>query len=151
MKTPDSNVLLYAVNSDSPQHAVAADWLERGFDEPGGIAFAWIALLGFIRIATRPGIFPNALHIEDALGVVDDWLHHPHARVLNPTDRHAALLARLLTGAGQGGSLTTDAHLAALAIEHGATLGSFDRDFERFAGLRVDHLPARAVHEPCAS
>lgn len=147
MKTPDVNLLLYAVNADSPRQAEAADWLERAFSEPAGIGFAWVALLGFIRLATRPGIFAQPLPLDDALGVVDDWLHHPHARVLNPTDRHGALLARLLIGAGSAGNLTTDAHLAAIAIEHGAMLGTYDRDFERFPGLRLECLPAHVVHD----
>lgn len=148
MKTPDVNVLLYAVNNDSPQQPLARDWLETAFAEPAGIGFAWVALLGFVRLATRPGIFPKPLGVEDALSLVDDWLNHPHSRVLNPTDRHAALLATLLIGAGHAGNLTTDAHLAAIAIEHGAVLGTFDRDFERFAGLRTELMSARAVHEP---
>lgn len=147
MKTPDVNVLLYAVNGDSAHHPLARDWLEAAFTEPGGIGFSWVALLGFIRLATKRGIFPNPLSVEEALGLVDDWLNHPHARVLNPTDRHGALLARLLIGIGQGGNLTTDAHLAAIAIEHGATLGTFDHDFERFPGLRLELMPTQAVHE----
>lgn len=147
MKTPDVNVLLYAVNSDSPQHPTARDWLEGAFAETPGIGFSWVALLGFVRLSTMSGIFPNPLHVQEALGLVDDWLNHPYARVLNPTDRHSALLARLLIGVGQGANLTTDAHLAATAIEHGATLGTFDRDFERFAGLRLELMPARAVHQ----
>ncbi len=96
MKTPDVNVLLYAINDDSPQQRLAREWLETAFAEPAGIGFAWVALLGFLRLATRPGIFPKPLGVEDALSLVDDWLNHPHSRVLNPTDRHAALLARLL-------------------------------------------------------
>lgn len=148
MKTPDVNVLLYAVNADSSQHALANAWMERAFAEPAGVGFAWVALLGFIRIATRPGIFPNPLSIDDALGLVDDWLNHPHARILNPTERHSILLARLLIGVGQGGNLTTDAHLAAIAIEHGATLATFDRDLERFPGLQLELLTNNAVHEP---
>lgn len=147
MKTPDVNVLLYAVNGDSPQQPSAREWLEAAFAAPGGIGFSWVAVLGFIRLATRPGIFPSPLGVEDALGLVDDWLNHPHARVLNPTERHAALLARLLIGAGQAGNLTTDAHLAAIAIEHGATLGTFDHDFERFSGLHLELLRAHVVHE----
>ena len=147
MKTPDVNLLLYAANGDSPHQSESADWLERAFAEPAGIGFAWVALLGFIRLTTRPGIFAQPLALDNALGLVDDWLAHPHSRMLNPTDRHGALLARLLIGAGSGGNLTTDAHLAAIAIEHGATLGTYDRDFERFSGLRLELLTAHAVHE----
>ena len=137
MRTPDVNLLLHAVNADSPQHKTARAWLEAAFARPAGIGFAWPALLGFLRLATRAGIFAQPLALEDALGVVDSWLHHPAARVIAPTERHAALLSGLLVAAGRGGNLVSDAHLAALAIEHGAELGTFDRDFERFAGLRV--------------
>ena len=147
MKTPDVNLLLYAANADSPHQSESAHWLERAFAEPAGIGFAWVALLGFIRLTTRPGIFAQPLALDDALGLVDDWLAHPYSRILNPMDRHGALLARLLIGAGSGGNLTTDAHLAAIAIEHGATLGTYDRDFERFSGLRLELLTAPAVHE----
>lgn len=136
MRTPDVNVLLHAVNDDSPQHAPARAWIEASFARPAGVGFAWAALLGFLRLATRPGIFARPLPIESALGVVDAWLQHPAAHVLPPTERHAGVLARLLLGAGSGGNLVADAHLAALAIEHHAELGSFDRDFDRFAGLR---------------
>lgn len=147
MKTPDVNLLLYAVNADSPQQSVAASWLEQAYAEPGGIGFAWVALLGFLRLTTKPGIFAHPLALEDALGLVDDWLNHPNARILNPGDRHAALLARLLIGAGSAGNLTTDAHLAAIAIEHGATLGTWDRDFMQFSGLHLECLTDHAVHE----
>lgn len=136
MRTPDVNVLLYAVNADSPQHGAARSWIETSFARPQGIGFAWAALLGFLRLSTRTGIFAEPLSIEPALGVVDAWLHHPAARALGTTDRHAGVLGSLLLGAGVGGNLVSDAHLAALAIEHNAELGTFDRDFERFAGLR---------------
>jgi len=137
MRTPDVNLLLYAINADSPQHGVARSWLEASFVRPQGIAFSWPALLGFLRLSTRSGIFAQPLAIDDALGIVDAWLQHPAARIIAPTERHAALLASLLLGAGRGGNLVSDAHLAALAIEHGAELGTFDRDFQQFAGLRV--------------
>ena len=137
MRTPDVNVLLYAINGDSAQHAAARAWIEESFARTQGMAFSWTALIGFLRLATRSGIFAKPLPIEDALGVVDAWLQHPRAHVIVPTPRHAALLSSLLSGAGFGGNLVTDAHLAALAIEHGAELGTFDRDFSRFAGLRV--------------
>lgn len=136
MILPDVNVLLYAVNSSSDQHAVALRALRRGLDDPRGIAFAWVALLAFLRLATRRGIFPRPLSIEDSLRVIEHWLGHPQARVIHPGDRHAEILGRLLKAAGTAGNLTTDAHLAALAMEHGATIVSFDRDFARFEGVR---------------
>lgn len=93
------------------------------------------------------GPLPTPLPVNVALGVIDGWLAHPHTHLLAPGDRHAALLGRLLMGAGRGGNMVSDAHLAAIAIEHGAVLGTFDRDFERFAGLRMDWLQGDAVHE----
>ena len=142
MKLPDLNVLLYATNADSEQHDNARTWLESAFRQPPGVGFAWVALLGFIRLTTRSGIMSQPLSVEDALSVVQNWLSHPAAHVLSPTDRHAPLLGRLLIASGAGGNLTTDAHLAALAIEHSATLGSFDRDFMRFTGLDLELLEA---------
>jgi toxin-antitoxin system PIN domain toxin len=137
VKTPDVNVLLYAVNADSPQHEAARRWLEASFSSAGGVAFGWPALVGFLRLSTRSGIFGKPLPLDAALELVDAWLDHPAARLIAPTERHAAVLSALLLAGGRGGNLVSDAHLAALAIEHGAELGTFDRDFERFAGLRV--------------
>jgi toxin-antitoxin system PIN domain toxin len=140
LKLPDVNVLLFAANKASAEHEQARTWLESAFDEPGGVGFAWVALLGFLRLATRHGIFSKPLAVEDALSVVRAWLAEPRSGVLHPTERHVSILARLLVAAGTGGNLTTDAHLATLAIEHGAILGSFDRDFERFSGLAFEAL-----------
>lgn len=144
---PDVNVLVYVINPDALQHVAARRWLEDAFRDPAGVGFAWFALLGFLRLTTQRGILSKPLSVEDALRFVDEWLAHPHARILNPTDRHAALLARLLIGAGRGGNLVSDTHLAAIAIEHGVVLGTFDADFEQFAGLRFEHLSTPAVHE----
>ena len=142
MKLVDTNVLLYAVNADCDEHQVARACLEDGLSDDAGLGFAWLALVGFIRLATRRGILAKPLVLEDALAVVDDWLTTPAAHLLEATPRHWPILRRLLVGAGIAGNLSNDAHLAALAIEHGATLVSFDRDFERFAGLRFDLLQA---------
>lgn len=143
MKLPDVNVLLFAANQGCDEHETARTWMESAFEEPGGVAFAWVALLGFIRLATRRGIFAKPLAIDEALSVVRTWLDEPRARVLHPTERHGQVLGRLLIAAGTGGNLTTDAHLAALAIEHGAMLGSFDRDFERFSGLSFEAVKTK--------
>jgi toxin-antitoxin system PIN domain toxin len=136
MILPDVNTLLYAVNSSSDQHAAALKALRQGFADPLGVAFAWTALLAFLRLSTRRGIFPNPLSVDDALRVVEHWLRHPQAQVVHPGEHHAQIIGRLLKSAGTAGNLTTDAHLAALAIEHGATILSFDRDFARFDGVR---------------
>ena len=105
-------------------------------------------MTGFLRLSTRRGIFAHPLSAEDALAFMDEWLAHPHVNLLLPGERHAALLGRLLIGAGRGGNLVSHAHLAAIAIEHGAILGSFETAFERFAGLHFVHLPMNVVHEP---
>ena len=140
MKLPDTNVLLYAVNKGVPQHEAAGEWLACAFDAPLGVALAWGALIGFIRLSTRSGILARPLAVDSALLVISEWIDAPYARIVNPTERHASILRRLLRAAGTAGNLTNDAHLAALAIEHGATLGSFDRDFARFEGLTFERL-----------
>lgn len=140
MKLPDVNVLVAAAHQQAVNHLAARRWLEDAYDGTERVGLTWVALIGFIRVSTRRGIFEQPLSVEAALGAVDQWLAHPGAIVLSPGRRHAALLASLLLGAGTAGNLTTDAHLAAIAIEHGATLASFDRDFQRFAGLRFEPL-----------
>ena len=142
MILPDANVLLYAVNEASDQHGLALKALEEGFDGPRGVGFAWVAVLAFIRLSTRSGVFPMPLSVEDALEVAQGWMGHPMAQVLHPTGRHCEMLGRLLVSAGTAANLTTDAHLAALAMEHDATILSFDRDFARFEGVQWT-TPAR--------
>jgi toxin-antitoxin system PIN domain toxin len=140
MKIPDVNVLINVAHVGAVQHRRAVDWMADAFDDPAGVGFAWVALLGFVRITTRPGAFTQPMTVASALAIVDHWLSQPGAQVVHPGPRHAGLLGRLLLTAGTAGNLTTDAHLAALAIEHGGTIGTFDRDFARFAGLHFDHL-----------
>jgi toxin-antitoxin system PIN domain toxin len=141
VKLPDVNLLLYAYDSDSPRQDAAREWLEDTLSSTETVAFTWAAMVGFVRIATNPAIFDQAWGAGEALDVVDAWLAQPASTVVHPTDRHAAVLRDLLTPLGAAGNLTSDAHLAALAIEHGATLCSCDNDFSRFAGLRwVDPL-----------
>jgi uncharacterized protein len=137
MVLPDVNVLLHAANLQSPFHATAQRAMAAAYAAPQGVGYAWVALLGFIRLTTRQGILSAPLSPEQALQTVDTLLAHPQARIVQPSAHHAALLGRLLIGAGTAGNLTTDAHLAALAMEHNATLLTFDKDFERFAGLRL--------------
>jgi uncharacterized protein len=141
MILPDVNTLLHAVNSSTNEHAAALRALRFGFDDPRGVAFAWTALLAFLRLSTRRGIFPRPLSVEEALRVIENWLGHPRAQVVHPGEQHVEVLGRLLRSAGTAGNLTTDAHLAALAIEHGAIILSFDRDFARFEGVQWT-LPA---------
>jgi hypothetical protein len=140
MKTLDVNVLMYAVNSDSPQHGAARDWIESSLSQSAGLGFPWPVVIGFLRLSTRSGIFQRPLSSERALAHVDRWLDHPNAQLLQPTARHRSVLSGLLLGVGKAGNLVSDAHVAAIAIEHDAELGTFDRDFEQFAGLRLSLL-----------
>ena len=142
MKLPDTNVLIYAANAKAAQHRRAKEWLVAAYADPAGVGFAWLALIGFLRLATRPGILARPLAVDDALGLVHDWLAHSRAQVLQAGAGHETVLADLLRSLGSAGNLVSDAHLAALAIEHGATLGSFDRDFLRFEGLKFELLRA---------
>jgi uncharacterized protein len=141
VKLPDVNLFVYAYDAAAPQHESAKEWLEDVLSGSETVAFAWVAVIGFIRLTTSRQRFDSPWGVDQALDVVDSWLAQPIATVVHPTSRHAAVLRDLLTPLGAGGNLTTDAHLAALAIEHGATLCSHDNDFSRFAGLSwVDPL-----------
>lgn len=136
MKVVDLNLLLYAVNRDSIHHARARTWLEQilSADEP--IALPWVVLLGFLRIATSARVLPHPLSVEKAIAVVDSWIAQPVVVQLVPGAEHWRILRGLLAEAGTAGNLTTDGHLAALAIESGAELCSSDGDFARFKKLR---------------
>ena len=136
MRLVDANVLLYAVNIDALLHRPAREWMDDALDGPEPVGFAWVVLLAFLRLSTRPGLFPRPLDLETAAGVVETWLAAAPAVVVHPTTRHLTILHGLLGRLGTAGNLVNDAHLAALALEHGAEVVSFDRDFSRFPGLR---------------
>lgn len=139
MKLVDLNVLLYVVNQDSVHHETALQWWEetlRG-DEPIGLT--WVVVLGFLRLSSNPAIFPDPLDAETALEKVSIWLSLDQMRLIRETDDHWHILRSLLDETGTAGNLTTDGHLAALAISHGATLVSFDSDFSRFPALRWEN------------
>lgn len=136
MRLPDVNLLLYAVDEDSPRFTAAHAWVQDLFGGSETVALPWAVTLAFVRLTTKPVIMTAPYTIDQALDVVDGWLARPNVVVVHPTDRHASILRELLGPLGAGGNLTTDAHLAALAIEHGAELCSCDADFSRFSGLR---------------
>ncbi len=136
MQLVDANVLLYAVNERSAHHDEAREWLDGALGGRTTVGFAWSVLLAFVRLTTHPAVFPRPLAPVDALAVVRGWLDRPTAVVVNPTERHLDLLGDLLAEVGTAGNLTSDAHLAALSLEHRAELVSYDRDFTRFPGVR---------------
>lgn len=136
MKLVDTNVLLYAVNEDSVHHAEARAWLDASLNGRETIAFAWVALLAFLRLVTHPAIFPRPLDPHDALAVLRGWLDRPTAVIIEPTPRHIDVLGDLLAVVGTAGNLVNDAHVAALSLEHGCEIVSYDADFGRFPGVR---------------
>jgi uncharacterized protein len=136
VKLVDANVLLYAVNRADPNHDRSRRWLDQALAGQETVGFSWIVLLAFLRLSTRPEIFPRPLSVEAATDTVRTWLAQPPCVQIEAGSRHIEVLARLLDEAGTGGNLVTDAHLAALAIEHRATVVTFDADFGRFAGVR---------------
>lgn len=138
MKLVDANVLLYAVNEASVHHRPARRWLDATISGGETVGFSWIVVLAFLRLATHRAIFPRPLSVDAALATVRAWLEQPSAVVVEPTPRHVDLLAGLLVESGSAGNLVNDAHLATLAVEHDAVLVSYDTDFSRFAGLRLE-------------
>lgn len=135
MKIVDANVLLYAVNSASEHHRASRRWLDGALSGADSVGFAWVPLLAFVRLTTKVGLFPSPLHPAEAIQQVTDWLAAPGAVVVGPTARHVDVLASLLARVGTGGNLVNDGHLAALAVEHRASIVSYDGDFGRFDGV----------------
>lgn len=136
MKIVDANVLLYAVNTRSAHHETAREWLDDALASGEAVGFDWVVLTAFLRLSTHPSVFPRPLTIDHAAAIVEGWLANPPAITLEPSARHVGLLRGLLSTLGTAGNLVNDAHLAALALEHGAEIVTFDRDFGRFEGLR---------------
>lgn len=136
MILPDINLLAYAYNSDAPIHAKAKAWLERIMNGQATIGFAWAVVCGFIRLMTHPSVMITPLAPKDAIVIVETWMRTPQVEIIEPGPRHLEILSRLLMEIGVAGNLTTDAHLAAIAIEHQCELHSNDGDFGRFSGLR---------------
>jgi uncharacterized protein len=136
MLLPDVNLLLYAHNPRAVHHARALAWWNQCLRGPEGVALAWAVVLGFVRIATHPKVFERPMTVEDAVGRVEEWVTLPHFQWVHPGPTHLATLSTLLKTIRTAGNLTTDAHLAALAIERGLVLQTTDADFARFPGLK---------------
>jgi uncharacterized protein len=139
----DANVLIYAHVASFTQHAASREWLDAQLNGTAAVAFPWPTLLAFLRIVTNPRIFEEPEPISQAWEQVTAWLACESSWIPQPGDRHAEILADLLADPSVRGNLVQDAHLAALAIEHGLQLCSTDGDFGRFPGLRWSN-PLRA-------
>ncbi len=146
----DTNLLIYATDKSNQRHDAVRAWLEQRLTGGGEVGFAWIALLGFIRITTNFRVMRNCFSIAQAISHVSAWLANPGARIIGPTAAHWQQLQTMLRSAGTGGNLTTDAHLAALAAEHDCELCAADGDFSRFAGLKWRN-PLKAAHTKAES
>lgn len=136
MILPDINVLVHAHNSDSPVHERARLWWDACLGGTEGVGLAWVTLLGFVRITTHGRILLRPLTVREVFARIESWLALPHVHIPHPSERHFSGLREALEHLGTAGNLTTDAHLATLAIERGYVLYSTDTDFARFPRLR---------------
>ena len=136
MIVPDLNLIVYAHNQDAPHHRGARAWWEALLNGTEPVAVPWVVVLGFVRLMTHRAVLVTPLAPDAALAHVRAWFGCRVVERLDPGTQHLDVLARLFAAAGTAGNLTTDAHLAALAIEHQCELHSNDADFARFPGLR---------------
>ena len=132
----DVNILLYATNNTVSQHAAASEWLDRTLSDVHRVGMPWATLLGFLRLATSARVATHPLTMNVAWRLVSQWRDIDSVWIPTPTERHAEMLGSLLAEPGVYGNLVSDAHRAALAIEHGLTLCSTDGDFARFRRLK---------------
>jgi len=132
----DINLLIYATSERTKQHRDARHWFEALLNGSSRVGLPWACLLGYLRITTNRRAFPDAISMDKAWSQIDEWLSCDPVWIPQPTERHAAVLGSLCAHPGVHGDLISDAHLAALAIEHGLTLCSTDGDFARFRGLK---------------
>jgi len=132
----DANLLLYAEDSSSEHHAVARAWWDAQLSGVEPVALCWPVLNAFIRIGTNARLHQQPLLLGEAIDRVQSWLEQPCVRLIHPGDQHWALFQQLLRGGKAVGNLVSDAHLAALAVEHNCVLHSTDADFSRFRSLK---------------
>jgi uncharacterized protein len=136
MIIPDTNLLVYSVNGNVEQHKLAHQTLDGSLSSGQAVGFTWGALLGFVRVSTHRSILAKPLSVSKAFDIVELWLSASGAVILEPTEDHGKVVRRILESTGTTGNLASDAHLAAIAIEHHAEILTFDRDFARFPGLK---------------
>jgi len=132
----DANLLLYAHDETSPCYEASMRWFAQTLDSGTQIGIPLQSILAFVRVSTNPRLLRSPKTMPAALAVVDTWLLLPNVRIVAPGQEHWSIFKRLRVASAISGNLATDAHLAALAIEHHAILYSTDRDFARFPGLR---------------
>lgn len=132
----DVNLLLYAANRSAPDHDRASAWLTQQLTGDQRVGIPWDTLIAFVRLVTNPRILARPLPATEAWAFVDDWLAVPVVWIPQPTDRHALVLGELLGRYRPAGKLVPDAHLAAIAIQHGLDIYSTDTDFARFSEIR---------------
>ena len=132
----DTNILLYAEDALSPLHRQARVWWDNQLSRSGPVCLCWTVLSAFVRIGTNPRVFEQPLSLEQALDRVKSWLDQPCVRVIRPTEQHWMIFKQMLTDGQAVANFVTDAHLAALAVEHGCELASTDSDFARFPKLK---------------
>jgi uncharacterized protein len=136
MIVPDVNLLVYAYNEGGPNHSAAAHWWTELMNGEQPVGLPWAVVFGFVRLVTHPSVLVEPLRPQAALERVQSWFERDHVRVVDPGPRHLELVSALFAATGVASNLTTDTHLAAIAIEHQAELHSNDSDFTRFPGLR---------------
>lgn len=136
MTLVDVNLLVHAVNQGAPEHAEVLAWLEGEINSGNAVGMPWASLLGFIRLSINPKVMPKPLTLEQALDQVFEWLSLPNVSVVAPGIGHLSHFSSCCRNVRASHHLITDAHLAALALEHQATMASCDTDFAKFPGLR---------------
>jgi toxin-antitoxin system PIN domain toxin len=136
MIVPDINLLVVAYSAGAPEHGRAKAWWTGLMNGPDPVGIPWAVSCGFIRLMTHPSVLVTPMEPGVAVSHVRSWLERPHVEPLEPGPRHLAILERLVTKAGVAATLTTDAHVAAIALEHQCEVHSNDADFSRFEGLR---------------
>jgi uncharacterized protein len=142
MMIPDANLLLVAYNRSAPQHERARLWWEQALSSMETVGLSWQSITAFIRIGTNPRAYTHPLSAPEAVAIVRDWLRQPNAQIVAPSARHWDIFSEMIIMSQATGALVMDAHLAALAVEYGATLCTHDADFTRFKGLQT--------HDPLA-
>ena len=132
----DANILLYAEDQSNPRHVKAREWWDAQLSGASPVCLCWTVLGSFIRISTNPRVFEHPLSLDQAMSRAQSWLDQPCTRIVQPTDNHWNVFRKLLVEGQASANLVTDAHLAALAIEHGCELSSTDSDFARFPSVK---------------